>query len=239
MHYKIIIGIVALVIIAMAVIWYTSSTDNATHPPNRSENSVTYLPLGDSYTIGQSVTEAERWPNQLVRTYADNGRNLEIVANPAVTGYTSQDLIDRELPLVEQLKPDFVSVQIGVNDYVQGVDEQAFAANLGLIVTSIKAEISNPKNIILVTIPDFGKTPAGARFGNPTEAETSIRKFNDIIFATGKRHDIVVADIFPVSHRVVQDPQLTADDGLHPSGAQYALWTEIIYGELRQRGLPE
>ena len=76
-----------------------------------------YVALGDSYTIGTSVAEADRWPNQLVARVP----TLELVANLGVNGFTSRDLIEVELPQLDALRPEFITVLIGVNDVVQGV----------------------------------------------------------------------------------------------------------------------
>ncbi len=200
-------------------------------------NSIRYLPLGDSYTIGQSVAVAERWPNQLAKDFKPSGKSLSIVANPSVTGYTSQDLIDKELPLVRQLKPDFVTVLIGVNDYVQGVAEQTFQTNLELIVKTLQADMTKPQNILLVTIPDYAKTPAGAQYGDPVAATEAIQRFNQIIIALATKAKLPYADIFGVSQQVVGDRSLTASDGLHPSGKQYAAWTVIIKQSLEASDL--
>ena len=190
---------------------------------------LSYLPLGDSYTIGESVSEQERWPNQLATKLGGKGIKLTIVQNPSVTGYTTQDLIDKELPLVAKLRPDFVTVLIGVNDYVQGVDAQTFTTNLTYIIDTLQKEMTHPSQLVLVTIPDYGKTPTGARFGAPAESAAGITNFNQIIETVAAAHKVPVANIFPVSQKVTNDPSLTASDGLHPSGAQYALWTDIIY----------
>ncbi len=199
---------------------------------------IRYLPLGDSYTIGESVAEAERWPNQLAETYAPAGKRLHIVANPAVTGYTTQDLINTELPLVKRLKPDFVTVLIGVNDYVQGVSAQAFQQNLNQIINELQQQMTQPHNVLLVTIPDYAKTPTGARFGKPAASTAGIESFNRIIIDIAAQAKLPVADIFSVSQQVSNDRQLTAGDGLHPSGKQYQSWAAIIQRSLEAADVP-
>jgi acyl-CoA thioesterase-1 len=198
---------------------------------------ISYLPLGDSYTIGQSVSEQDRWPNQLVNLLATQGKRLHIVANPSVTGYTSQDLIDQELPLVTQLKPDFVTVLIGVNDYVQDVPIKTFQTNLEYIVTTLQKEMPEPQNILFVTIPDFSKTPTGAEFGPPATLEAGVEAFNAVIKQVAGTYKLPVADIFPVSQQVANDPSLIANDGLHPSGKEYTAWTKVIDDTIKNSDL--
>jgi acyl-CoA thioesterase-1 len=199
---------------------------------------IRYLPLGDSYTIGQSVGDDERWPNQLVTKLSKDKKQLEIVANPSVTGYTTQNLIDKELPLVASLKPDFVTILIGVNDYVQGVDAASFQKNLDYIISTVQSHLPKPGNLVLVTIPDYGKTPTGAQYGSPQSTEAGIKAFNAIIVAAGAKYNIPVADIFAISQEVARDPSLIAPDGLHPSGKEYTAWTNIIYQTLQSNTLP-
>lgn len=230
----------ALVLLALTLVFFSKKTDapaaNST-ATQQVAGGIRYLPLGDSYTIGQSVAADQRWPNQLVRKLAADNTTLQIVGNPAVTGYTTQNLIDKELPLVTSLKPDFVTIQIGVNDYIQGVDLASFQKNLNVIIDAVQKGIPRPDKIVLVTIPDYAKTPSGARYGDPTQATGAIVKFNQAIIQTAADHKLLVADIFEISQKVTNEPELVANDGLHPSGKQYGLWTEVIYQTIKQNKL--
>lgn len=205
---------------------------------NHNHNAIRYLPLGDSYTIGESVAKTDRWPNQLVARISNNGPQMEIVANPSMTGYTTHNLIDRELPLVTKLKPDFVTIQIGVNDYVQKVGEATFSQNLEYIISNVQKQLRKPGNMVLVTIPDYGKTPTGAHFGSPLSSEAGVIAFNKIIAGAAAKYKLPVADIFTISQKVAGDPSLLANDGLHPSAKQYSEWTDVIYQTLRENKLP-
>lgn len=246
MSAKVMIGAVVIVLVIAGIIGFIAThraNRTKTVPPINSASTATaatirYLPLGDSYTIGQSVAESDRWPNQLVQQLqAKNKLSSTIVANPSVTGYTTQNLIDRELPLVSKLKPNFVTILIGVNDYVQGVPATTFQKNLYYIISTVQKQLTQPKNIVLVTIPDYGKTPTGAEYGAAAASEAGIKAFNAIIIQAGAQHNLPVADIFPVSQAVVSDPSLIANDGLHPSGKEYAAWTGVIYQTLMTSGL--
>src|SRR4029079_5008489 len=77
---------------------------------------IRFVALGDSYTIGTATaSSAERWPDQLVARIGPDGGRLRLVANLAVNGFTSRDVIEEELPAVEALRPELVSLLIGVN----------------------------------------------------------------------------------------------------------------------------
>jgi lysophospholipase L1-like esterase len=186
-----------------------------------------YVALGDSYTIGTSVAEAERWPNQLVARLADV-ETLELAGNLGVNGYTSADLIREELPRLARLEPELVSVQIGVNDVVQGVPDERYGANVTEIFDKVLALVPAARAFALAT-PDYTVTPQGAAYGIPQRQRAGILHVNQILrHAAEERGIAFVPDLFEISAEADDDPAMVADDGLHPSGAQYARWVDAI-----------
>lgn len=192
-----------------------------------------YVALGDSYTIGTAVAPAERWPDQLVATLGTEAPTLDLVANLAVNGSTARDVIERELPALEALRPEFASILVGVNDVIQGYTTAAYRANLDLILGHLVATVG-VRRIVAVTTPDYTVTPAGADYGDVLARAAGIRTFNAILTATAERHGIALVDIHDLSLRAAADRGLVAEDGLHPSGAQYALWVERIAPVVRR-----
>lgn len=182
-----------------------------------------YVALGDSYTIGTLVTIAERWPDQLVACIP----KLELVANLGVDGFTSQDVIEVELPRLATLRPEFLTVLIGVNDVVQGVLETTYRRNVALILDDLVRRVGAGR-VLIVTTPDYTVTPSGAAFGDPAGQSAGIRRNNAIIADEATARGIAVVDIHDLSLRAATDRTLVAPDGLHPSGAQYALWVDRI-----------
>jgi lysophospholipase L1-like esterase len=185
-----------------------------------------YVALGDSYTIGTGVRPPDRWPDQLCAALGDEP-GLELIANLGVNGYTSADLIRRELPALEALAPELVSVLIGVNDVVQGVPSAGYEANVVVILDALLERLPADR-LLAVAIPDYTVTPAGAEFGDPHQRHASIVAANAVMAAQAGLRGIAWIDIFDLSGRAADDPSLVAGDGLHPSGAQYALWVERI-----------
>jgi len=190
------------------------------------EPALRYVALGDSYTIGTSVAAAERWPDQLV---AALGRppGLEIAANLAVNGYTSGDVIQHELPQLDALRPEFASLLIGVNDVVQGVPAARFESNAAAILDDLRARLPADR-IVVVATPDYTVTPQGAGYGEPAAQAAGIIENNRILERLAKARGIAWVDIHDLSLLAAGDRSLVASDGLHPSGAQYALWVERI-----------
>ena len=182
-----------------------------------------YVALGDSYTIGTSVRAEDRWPNQLVARVP----RLQLVANLGVDGFTSADVIEVELPQLPALRPGIVTLLIGVNDVVQGVPEATYRGNVAHILDALVGHVGAGR-VVLVTTPDYTVTPAGADYGDPATQSAAVRRNNAINTELAEARGISVVDIHDLSLLAATDRSLVANDGLHPSGAQYALWVERI-----------
>ena len=187
-----------------------------------------YVALGDSYTIGTSVDRGLRWPDQLVAAVAD----LELVANLAVNGYTSQDVIDREMPALAGLRPELLTILVGVNDIVRGVPPERYRRNVDRILDELAVHVGSDR-VLAVTTPDYTVTPAGADYGDPATQAAGIRTVNTILADAAITRGIALVDIYDLSLRAAGDRTLVASDGLHPSGAQYELWVERIAPAVR------
>ena len=190
---------------------------------------IRYVAIGDSYSIGEGATPDESWPAILTRHLNENGLHVDLVANPSVTGWTTQQAIDRELPIFVQSKPTFASLQIGVNDWVQGVDEKTFRKRFTFLLDEMLALLPDKKRLLIVTIPDFGVTPTGGRYARGRNISEGLSRFNEIINEEAKKRGLKVVDVFPLSQAVKNDPSLVGPDGLHPSAKEYAEWEKIIF----------
>ena len=113
-----------------------------------SQTPIRYIALGDSYTICTGATEAQSWPVLMSKHLKEKGVNIELIANPSQNGWTSQNLIDRELPVLDKSKATFVTLLIGVNDWVQGVDAKTFQKNLVKIIDHIQTQLPDKSKSI-------------------------------------------------------------------------------------------
>ncbi|MBK7310579.1 MAG: SGNH/GDSL hydrolase family protein [Sphingobacteriaceae bacterium] len=188
---------------------------------------IKYVPLVDSYTICTGATEAESWPSILTKHLNEKGLKTELLFNPSKNGYTTQNLIDIELPKLDKSDCNFATILIGVNDWVREVTKEDFHSNLNYIIDHVAKKIDK-KRIVLITIPDFGVTPQGSLFGGGRDISKGISGFNDIIKAEAKKRDIVILDIFKISQLMKGRTDLVAVDGLHPSAKEYAEWEKLI-----------
>ena len=197
--------------------------------PDGSVATIRYVALGDSFTIGTSVGQNERWPDQLVAKVPE----LELVANLGVNGFTSADVIAVELPQLHALRPELVTLLIGVNDVVQGVPEATYRRNVAAILDELVGVVG-ARRILVVTTPDYTVTPAGVDYGDPATQSAAVRRNNAINTELALARGIAVVDIYDLSLRAALDRSLVASDGLHPSGAQYALWVDRIAPAIRR-----
>ncbi len=193
------------------------------------QQKIYYAAIGDSYTIGEGVKENERWPNLLVEHLKQENINLQIVCNPSVTGWTTQQVIDNELPVYRKSKPDFATLLIGVNDWVQDVTKEKFRESLRFIISEMQKELKNKQHLLLVTIPDFSATPEGPKYSRGRDITKGLAEFNEIIKEEAVAKKLMVADIFEISQQMKNDASLVSSDGLHPSGKEYAEWEKIIF----------
>jgi len=204
----------------------TSLTPAASQPRESGDSPVRYVALGDSYTIGTGVSAGDRWPDRLVERLQAQVP-LQLVANLAVNGYTSADVIAFELPDLASLDPQFVTLLVGVNDVVQGVPSASFRANVDQILDAVLAFVPNDR-MVIVSTPDYTRTPRGADFGNRERQRAGIATVNSIMAQAAADRGIAFVDIGSVADQAGGDGSLVAGDGLHPSGAQYARWVDLI-----------
>jgi acyl-CoA thioesterase-1 len=189
---------------------------------------VRYVALGDSYTIGTAVDPVDAFPTRLAAAVDE----LELVANLGVNGHTTADLIRDELPALAGLDPDVATLLIGVNDVVQGLPLAAYEANVTTILDALLSHLS-PSRVIVVTIPDYTVTPAGADYGDPVARSAAIRTANEAMTRLATERGVAVVDIHDISLEAATDRTLVAEDGLHPSGVEYARWVQRLVPVVR------
>src|ERR1700741_847626 len=162
-----------------------------------SQNSFRYVALGDSYTICTGATTETSWPVILCQHLKEKNIKVDLIANPSHNGWTTQNLIDRELPVFESSKPTFATLLIGVNDWVQGVPVETFKKNLIYILDKVQSTLPDKSKLILITIPDFGVTPTGAHYSNGRNISEGIAEFNKLIVQQATTRNLKAVDLFP------------------------------------------
>jgi lysophospholipase L1-like esterase len=191
-------------------------------------NTLTYLALGDSYTIGESVAEEGRWPVQLARALREAGIALADPRIIATTGWTTDELewgIDAAEPLGTF---DFVSLLIGVNNQYRNRSAVAYRSEFHtLLLRAIKFARGRADRVLVLSIPDWGVTPF-ARDDKRDAATISgeVDAFNTAAQQVCAKEGVAYVDITPASRERGAEAEMIAEDGLHPSAAMYTLWTQ-------------
>ena len=198
--------------------------------PNSSAN-LSYLALGDSYTIGESVEESMRWPVQLTAELRSKGISMNDPKIIAKTGWTTQNLLNAMEANLGNEKFDLVSVLIGVNNQYQNRSIEEFEADLNIILTeAIGLSKNGEKGVFIVSIPDYGATPFGAN--NAETIGKEIDEYNNVLLKAATQFNLDFYDITPISKKAKTDLSLVAGDGLHPSGKMYTLWVESFFDKV-------
>ena len=197
-------------------------------------NHIVYLALGDSYTIGTGAShESRNFPSLLaVRVQETTRREVEVV-NPAVNGFTTIDVLAKELGYITDLKPDLVSVLIGVNDLVQGRRAQQYRESLIEIYDAIAATQLPAGRVAAISIPNWSVVPAARDYGDPARVRSLTEQFNAVAKQEAEKRSFLWVDLTEVSTRATGSTGWIAADDLHPGDAQYAAWAEEIWSHLR------
>jgi lysophospholipase L1-like esterase len=196
------------------------------------ERKVKFLALGDSYTIGESVPINQRWPVQLVEALRKKGINCEDTRIIATTGWRTDNL--KNAATIAKLKPEYnlVSLLIGVNNYYQGKSVENYAPEFeDLLNMAIQLAGGNKNHVFVVSIPDYGYTPFGK--DKQSTITKGIDSFNAMNESITKRLGVEYISITDISRRGFAEPDLVADDGLHPSGKMYSEWVSRILEKVK------
>ncbi|MEM6398039.1 MAG: SGNH/GDSL hydrolase family protein [Bacteroidota bacterium] len=185
---------------------------------------ISFLALGDSYTIGEAVDEDQRWPNQLARRLEEFDQPVSEVKIVARTGWTTTEL-DAGIADADLSPPyDLVSLLIGVNDQFRGLDVATYRPKLeNLLNQAIAFADNDASRVFLVSIPDYAFTPS---FGGSTSVSQGINAYNAVKAQVANDYNVPFINITNISRRGLETPSLVAGDGLHPSGEQYQRWVD-------------
>jgi lysophospholipase L1-like esterase len=195
--------------------------------PLSKNDPVRFLALGDSYTIGESVAEVQRWPVQLAEALRKRGIACENPDIVAVTGWRTDDL-KRAIDASSFPKNyHLVSLLIGVNNQYQGKSVEDYSREFeDLLNTAMTYAGGDASKVFVLSIPDYGCTP----FGFPRQPQISLQidTFNSVNKHITKGKGVIYIDITDISRLGLKKPALVATDGLHPSGKMYRLWVDRI-----------
>jgi len=194
---------------------------------------MSYLALGDSYTIGEGVPAEARWPVQLAAALRAQKIALPVPQIIAQTGWTTDELsaamdaADANGTLKRNY--GFVSLLIGVNNQYRGRDVFNYGSEFTrLLERAIRLAHGRADRVLVLSIPDWGATPFGeASVRDRATISRELDDYNAAARAICERHHVAFVDITPVSRVLGSKTGMYVDDGLHPSQAMYAAWVQL------------
>ena len=192
------------------------------------ESPFSFIALGDSYTIGEGVTEGERWPNQFVNVAYENGVDFDQPIIIAETGWKTYDLLNAINQKNFTKKYDYISLLIGVNNQFNSRPLNEFEEDLNRLMYEMKKIKKNGGSIIIISIPDWGYTPFGES-SDMNDISEQINLFNNSLRKFASTNDLKYVDVTEISRRGINEPDLITNDNLHPSGSMYLEWAKKIY----------
>ena len=202
--------------------WALQASELYVDPPS------SFLALGDSYTIGESVDAAMRWPNQLVTALNRSGLEFEQPEIVAKTGWTTDELLTALDQASLAASYDYVSLLIGVNNQYRGRSVASFEPEFtALLERAISYSNRKANGVFVVSIPDWGVMPF-AEGRDARKIALEIDTYNKSIERICKIYGVRFFDITEISRKASETPSFVASDGLHPSGEMYAAWVNEV-----------
>jgi lysophospholipase L1-like esterase len=197
----------------------------------QTEEKVSFLALGDSYTIGQSVSVTERWPVQLIDSLKAKGISCFEPQIIATTGWRTDNLKAAIQNANLSSSFNLVSLLIGVNNYYQGKSLSAYGPEFEELLDMAIALVGGDKqHVFVVSIPDYGYTPFG--MSNQSSISAGINSFNSVNKSITESKGVTYIEITDISRLGLEQPELVASDGLHPSGKMYTQWVMRILNKI-------
>jgi lysophospholipase L1-like esterase len=204
----------------------------ASHPEQAPQFS--YLALGDSYTIGEGVPEADRWGVQLAGMLRDQGLDVGNPITIATTGWTTAELGQAIAAAQLSERFDLVSLLIGVNNQYRGQSPELYRREFrDLLATATRFARGQPGHVLVLSIPDWGATPF-AQGRDRQQIGRELDAFNAIARAEALAAGTAFVDITPLSRQLGVDPAYLASDQLHYSGRMHAEWARLALPVARQ-----
>lgn len=196
-------------------------------------NPFAILALGDSYTKGQSVPWKQNFPNQLYDSLKAEFPGLASPKIIAQTGWRTDDLQDAIAAAADEIGKDtfqLVTLCIGVNNQYQHADFDSYKTEFESLLQYALARAGGRKErVMVISIPDWAYTPYGQQFStHPEYISADIDRYNAANLAIAMAYGVQYQNITPISRNGLEQPELVAPDGLHPSAQQYAAWVHQI-----------
>ena len=189
---------------------------------------ITYLALGDSYTVGESVAFENSFPKQL-STRIEEGKNVKVITTViAQTGWRT-DQLKASIGGRNSADYNLVTLLIGVNNQFQSRPFSQYETEFtDLLEKAISLSGGDSNKVVVLSIPDYYYTPYGQSNGTK-QISTELDRYNNFAKSTAKEKGVTFLDITDITRKGLEEPELVANDGLHPSGIAYEKFVDRLY----------
>ena len=200
---------------------------------NQTNITHSYLALGDSYTIGESVLPSENFPNQTVQLLTQSGYNFKSPEIIAKTGWTTDELQNSINSHTFTSPYDIVTLLIGVNNQYRGRPVDTYKPEFeNLLRQAIQFAGGKTDHVIVLSIPDWGVTPF-ANGRDRAQIACEIDEYNSAKKTISENYKVNFIDITSLTREAANDLSLLAADGLHPSAKEYKRWSEKLADKIK------
>lgn len=204
-------------------------------PLQPERTTLSYLALGDSYTVGESVAPEDRYPAQVMRALCAEGYSCgeqpDIIAT---TGWTTGDLLRAMAANKPASRYQAVSLLIGVNNQYQGRSQAEYRTEFTeLLKQAIALAGDKPSHVLVLSVPDYSVTPF-AQDRDTAYIARQIDSFNLINTGISAEYHVNYLDVTTESRKAAVDRSLIASDGLHFSGKEYGIWADLMMPVLKK-----
>lgn len=223
----------------MLILGFSACAFKTTGNSNKNmKNTYTYLALGDSYTIGEGVEEAGRYPNQTVNLLQEKGIDMKLSQIIATTGWTTDELAKGiETAGIEGNTYDLVTLLIGVNNQYRGRDVENYKSEFRkLLQDAINFAKGKAEHVVVISIPDWGVTPFAIE--RNTDQEKVAREINIYNQANQEIAQQMGAHYIEITNRYREIgalPQMVVEDKLHPSALVYQEWASRLANIIEEK----
>ncbi len=198
----------------------------------RGHAEIRYLALGDSFTAGTGNPPSAAFPVRLAALWGAHGHEVTL-ENVAVNGYTTEDVLEREIPQVAPFHPTVVTLAVGANDRVHGWSADVYRSDVRMLFRAIIDAGVAANRIVALPQPDWSLSPAAAWFGDAPQIGADIVAYNAVLRDEARAAGARYVDLYPLMHRQAE-AQMLARDGLHPSARAHEEWAAALYAQIEE-----
>lgn len=202
----------------------SSSESSATAPPGEA-GAVRYLAIGDSLTQGVGAPDESTgsFPALLAEHWRNDGCTVEL-QNAGISGYTAGQVLEEQVPQIDEFKPTLITFQAGGNDLVNGVTVDDYRDNVEDI---LEAAADSGARVIVLAQNEWFRAPSGEGYTTPEARD----EFDAVLIEEAQDKGAEFVDMRPL-YKQQADENLWVEDGIHPTPEAYRAWSDELASQV-------